>query len=462
MIAEGVVLGRVEHFEQSRSRVAPPVGTELVDLVEEEDGVHGPGLLEGPGDAPRLRPHVGAPVASHLGLVPHAAQRHPDEAATQGAGHRLAQRGLAHAGRADQGQDGAGAPPGGTTGIHFFEPPLPAQLADGQVLDDALLHVVETGVVGVKDGPGLGQVEPVVGALAPGQLGQPVEPGADPGVFRALLAGALQAVDLPLDGRPHGLGHGQLLEAGAVTAGDVVAVLPQLLADGLQLLAQQELPLALLHALAHVGADPLTELQLGQRLPGPGGDLGQALLGVERLEDVDLLLEAQVGGVAGRVGHGPRVGDAPQGFSQRHGPAVLEDGLDDGPVLTQQFPGPLAALAGGIFHRLDGDPQARRRAGGADADDGPVEAAHEHAPHTVGEAAGLFDLGHGADPGVAGRLSLDLNPGDEHEEAVGRGGGVGGRLGLVALEGQWDDHLGKDDPARQGKQREGPGVDVGH
>ena len=56
-------------------------------------------------------------------------------------------------------------------------------------------------------------------------------------MLRALLARALQPVDLPLDGRPHGGGHVQLLEAGPVVAGDVVAVLAELLAEGVHLLA---------------------------------------------------------------------------------------------------------------------------------------------------------------------------------------------------------------------------------
>ena len=38
VVAERVVLRRVEHLEQRRRRVAPPVGAELVDLVEQTTG----------------------------------------------------------------------------------------------------------------------------------------------------------------------------------------------------------------------------------------------------------------------------------------------------------------------------------------------------------------------------------------------------------------------------------------
>ena len=60
---------------------------------------------------PGLGAHVGAPVAADLGLVADATERHPDELASEGAGHRLAERRLAHARGADQGEDRRRAPP---------------------------------------------------------------------------------------------------------------------------------------------------------------------------------------------------------------------------------------------------------------------------------------------------------------------------------------------------------------
>ena len=44
VVTERVVLRRVEHLEQRRRGVAAVVGAELVDLVEDDDRVHGPGL----------------------------------------------------------------------------------------------------------------------------------------------------------------------------------------------------------------------------------------------------------------------------------------------------------------------------------------------------------------------------------------------------------------------------------
>ena len=111
VVPEGVVLGRVEDLEQSRGRVAAVVGTQLVDLVQDDDRVHGPRLAQSPGQPARLGPDVGPPVPPDLGLVVHPAERDAHELASEGAGHRLAERGLAHARGADEGQDGAGAAP---------------------------------------------------------------------------------------------------------------------------------------------------------------------------------------------------------------------------------------------------------------------------------------------------------------------------------------------------------------
>ena len=109
VVAERVVLRRVEHLEQGRARVAAPVGADLVDLVEHDHRVHRPGVAQRAHQAARERADVGAPVAADLGLVAHAAERHADELAPGRAGDRLADRGLAGAGRADQGEDRAGA-----------------------------------------------------------------------------------------------------------------------------------------------------------------------------------------------------------------------------------------------------------------------------------------------------------------------------------------------------------------
>ena len=107
VVAERVVLGRVEHLEQGRRGVAAPVGADLVDLVEQDHRVHRLGVAQGADDPSRQGADVGAAVAADLGLVVEAAEGDADELAPEGAGDRLADRGLAGAGRPDQGQDRA-------------------------------------------------------------------------------------------------------------------------------------------------------------------------------------------------------------------------------------------------------------------------------------------------------------------------------------------------------------------
>src|SRR5581483_8201645 len=111
-------------------------------------------------------------MPADLRLVAHAAERHADELAIQGAGDRLADRRLAGAGRADQRQDRARALVG-------LDAALLAELAHGEVLDDALLHVVEPRMVCVEYLARVPRIETLFRALAPRHGEQPVEVGAD-------------------------------------------------------------------------------------------------------------------------------------------------------------------------------------------------------------------------------------------------------------------------------------------
>ena len=193
VIGEGGVLLRVEHLEQRRRRVAAEIGAQLVDLVEHEDRVACPDPPHSLDDAARQRADVRAPVAANLGLVAHAAQRDADELASQRAGDRLAERGLADAGRPREAED---------------RPLLPRrQLAHRQVLQDALLDLLEVVVVGVEDLARLLEVEPVFGPLGPRQLDEPLQVGALDRVLGRRLRHLLQAIELLARGLLHLLGH---------------------------------------------------------------------------------------------------------------------------------------------------------------------------------------------------------------------------------------------------------------
>jgi len=81
-------------------------------------------------------------VAADLGLVAHAAQRHPDELASGRTGDRFADRGLAG--------------PGGPISVRIapsevgLDATLLAELAHREIFGDPVLDVFEAGVVGVE------------------------------------------------------------------------------------------------------------------------------------------------------------------------------------------------------------------------------------------------------------------------------------------------------------------------
>src|SRR5688572_16761795 len=130
-----------------------------------------------------------------------------------------------------------------------------APLAHTHLLDDAASHLVEAGVVGTQYAAGFAAVESAFAAVTSWQLDHGVEPRADPTMLRTLFRGAFQAIDLTLDRAANGVGKLALVQPPAVLVDRaVVAVVTELLADGSELLAQQEFPLRLLHAFGHVAA----------------------------------------------------------------------------------------------------------------------------------------------------------------------------------------------------------------
>src|SRR4029078_2053674 len=99
---------------------------------------------------------IGAPVTADLRLVTDTAERHAHELAAGRLGDRLAERGLAHAGRADEAQDRALA-----RGV---------ELAHGEVLEDAALDLLQAVVILVEDAPRLRDVDGGIRRRLPRQL----------------------------------------------------------------------------------------------------------------------------------------------------------------------------------------------------------------------------------------------------------------------------------------------------
>src|SRR5262245_7219777 len=249
VVVEGVVLLRVENFEQSRSRIAAKIGAHLVDLVEQEQRIDLLGLAHRLNDLAGHRADISAPVAPDLGLVAHAAEAHAHELAAGGARHRLTERGLADAGRADQAQDRA---------FQHVGPVL-----HREVLDDAILDLLKAVMVLVEDDLRFIEVALDFVLDAPRDRQQPVEVVAHDrglGRHRAHLAKLLQFAECLLLGFLGKLGLLNLL----LDLGEVVAAflaVAKLLLDRLHLLVQVVLALRLLHLTLDAAPDLLLDLQ---------------------------------------------------------------------------------------------------------------------------------------------------------------------------------------------------------
>src|SRR5581483_12341181 len=104
-------------------------------------------------------------VSPDLRLVAHAAEREPHELPAHGARDGAAERRLADTRRPDEAEDRA-------LGL------LP-ELTDREVLEDAVLDLVEAEVILVEDRAGVRDVEVVLGRDHPRQVGEPLEVRAD-------------------------------------------------------------------------------------------------------------------------------------------------------------------------------------------------------------------------------------------------------------------------------------------
>ncbi len=333
MVAERVVLRRVEHLQEGRRRIArPAAGRELVDLVEQHDRVHRARLDEGADDPARLRPDVGAAVTADLRLVADAAERDAHELASHRPGDGLAETRLADPWRADEGDDRAVAAP--AVALALVETTLVPELAGGEELDDAVLDVVEAVVVVVEHALGVLEIDGVVAAVVPRQLEDAIEPGADPRVLGRLGARALEPVELLGDRGAHTVGRVELVEPGAILADDVVVALAELLADRGELLAQQELALLLVDTLADVVADRLGDLQLGEMAAGPRHDQLDSRRNVDRPQDGESRGVVELGPQGDRVGERAGVEVAAQQLGQAPRTPQFGDQLEDGAQLA--------------------------------------------------------------------------------------------------------------------------------
>ena len=248
------------------------------------------GLLQRLDDLAGHRADIGPPVSPDLALVAHPAEADADELAPRGVRHRLPERGLAHARRADE--------------AHDRPLQLLRALLHRQILDDPLLDLLEPEVVVVEHLLRPAQILPDARAGAPRDRQEPVEVVAHHRRLGAHRAHRLQFLDLGLGllarfFRELGLGDA-LLQLGHLVL--ALLAVAQLALDRLHLLVQVIFALRALHLRLDAGLDLLLDLQDRHLALHVAIDLLEPLLDRERFQKLLLLAHVDAQMARNKVG----------------------------------------------------------------------------------------------------------------------------------------------------------------
>ena len=229
-----------------------------------------------------------------------------------------------------------------------------------------------------------------------------------------------------------------LVDLRPVLVDDRGLVLAELLADRVHLLAEEELPLLLLHPRVDVLADALADLHQREPLALEGERELEPLGDVDRLEQLHLLLEGEVGAVAGRVGERARLGDrADERLDAPVVAAQLEDLVDDGAVLDLELADHVAGR-GHVGVLLDLDQQPTLDVGLGGAGDAAVQPLERDGGAAAGKSHAVGDDGDRADGGVRAVALRD----EQHA------------LLVADLDGQRDVHVREDDDVVEGDEQQ--------
>ena len=165
-----------------------------------------------------------------------------------------------------------------------------AKLAHGQELEHPVLDVLEAVVVFVEHLARVVEIELIVGAGVPGELGDPLEVGADDLGLHRFPPGPLQPSQLALDLDARLTGQLELVQLVAQLA-DLAAlvVLTQLLLDGPHLLAEEHLALPFAELFLDLRLDLVLRRQHADLLLDVDQDPAQPFLDAQRLEQGLLL-----------------------------------------------------------------------------------------------------------------------------------------------------------------------------
>ena len=249
VVGKRVVLFGIKHLEHGRSGIPAMIRAHLVDFVKQEERVAHAGTNHALDDLTWHRAHVGATVAANLAFVMHAAQSHAHILAARGSGDGLAERGLADAGRTHEAENRR---------LH-----LAHALLNGEILENPLLHLFETGVVLVKNAGGGLKVARNAGLLRPRIVRERFDVAAHDDGLGAHRRHLAQAAKLVAHGLLGVLGHLRRGDAGFKIGVFFISALirvAELLADGLELLVEIVVALVLVHLALDAAVDANIEL----------------------------------------------------------------------------------------------------------------------------------------------------------------------------------------------------------
>ena len=225
-IGKVVILSRVENFEESTRGVTAEVVSDLVDLVEHENGVSRSGTADFLDEAPRHGADVSATVTADLRFVPQSADGNAGELASQCFGDGSTEAGFAYAGRAEETENGAA--------------PIRVELTDGEILKKTALHFFEAKVIPVENLRGPFEIFIVVAELAPGKLGHGFQVADNNRMLGTGRRNDIETFQFPLRGFHRGFGKLSCIEPiaevfalffGTVTFAELSLNRPQLLTE---------------------------------------------------------------------------------------------------------------------------------------------------------------------------------------------------------------------------------------
>ena len=181
MVVKCRILLRIQHLQQSRTRIAAPVIAQFVNFIKQKQRIGRSGLFHAFNNFARHGTDIRPPMSADFRFIAHTAQWSPHKTAPGYLGDGFAQRSFAHARRTDQTQNRT---------FDFISTRL-----HRQIFDNAFLDLFQPVMIFFQHFHCLGNVFVNLGTLLPGNVQQPVQIVADNRCFGRHAAHIFQLFD---------------------------------------------------------------------------------------------------------------------------------------------------------------------------------------------------------------------------------------------------------------------------